>query len=96
MTTPLRPMTHAQLVTCLPGTFGSLANSPASARRINSASALSVRYGRPAMFTVVSQPFLRQRHPVVWEMPAWSQNLCRLRMGLPSILKFDVDAVFTS
>ncbi len=76
------------------GTRGSLANSPASARRIKSDSALSVRYGLPAMFTVVSQPLLRQRHAVTSEIPASSQNLCRLRMGLFSMLKFDI--VFTT
>jgi hypothetical protein len=46
------------------------------------------------MFTVVSQPFRRHRQAVVSEMPAFSQNLCRLKMGLPSIWKFD--SVFTT
>ena len=47
--------------------------------------ALSVKYGLPAMFTVVNHPLLRQRQAVTSEMPACSQNLCRLKMGLPSI-----------
>jgi hypothetical protein len=80
---------HGQADGRLFGTFGSLANSPASARRMKSASALSVRYGLPAMFTVVSQPLFRQRQAVVAEMPAFSQNLCRLKMGLPSISKIE-------
>ena len=86
-------MATAQSAARLLGTFGSFANSPASARRMKSASPLSVKYGRPAMFTVTSQPLFRQRHAVQWDMPTWSQHICRLRMGLPSILMFEV--VFT-
>lgn len=84
---------HSQCAVCRSGTMGTFANSPASARRRNSASALSVRYCLPAMLMVASHPLLRQRHAVTREMPACSQNLCRLRMGLPSIVKLDV--VFT-
>ena len=36
----------------------------------------------------------RQRHAVTPEIPACSQNLCRLWMGLPSMVKFD--GVFTT
>jgi len=45
------------------------------------------KYGRPAMFTVFSQPRFRHRHAVTSEIPACSRNLCRLSMGLPSIGK---------
>jgi hypothetical protein len=61
---------------------------------MKSARALPVKYGLPAMFTVVCQPFLRQRQAVTWEIPASSQNLCRLNMGLPSTLEANV--VFTN
>lgn len=84
---------HAHTAARLVGVLCSLANSPACARRKKSAMALSVKYGRPAMFTVESQPFLRQRQAVTSEIPACSQNLWRLKMGLPSIGKFG--SVFT-
>src|SRR5437667_10719837 len=41
----------------------------------------------PAMFTVFSQLRFRHGHAVTSEIPACSQNLCRLWMGLPSIGK---------
>ena len=56
---PARGELHAAARLC--GTFGSLANSPASVRRMKSARVLSVRYGLPAMFTVTNQPLRRAR-----------------------------------
>ncbi len=52
-----------------------------------------VTYCRPQMFTVTSHPLRLQRQAVTGLMPASRQNLFRLTMGLPSVLKFDV--VFT-
>jgi hypothetical protein len=46
-----------------------------------------VRYCRPAMFTVVSQPFLRQRHAVQGVTPTCSSHLHRL-MKLASMLYY--------
>ena len=72
------------------GTLHSCANSPAPSLPINSANPLSVMYCLPAILIVRSQPFRRQRHAVVSEIPASRQNLCRLMMGLPSGLMVDV------
>ena len=59
-------------------------NSPASARRKKSITAADVRYCRPQMLTVASQPLRRQRQAVVAVMPASSQNLLRLTIARPS------------
>ena len=84
---------HRQAAARLFGTLGSRANSPASTRRMNSASAVLVMYCLPLMFTVASHPLRRQRHAVTSEIPASSQNLRRLKKGLPSMVNCGV--VFT-
>src|ERR1039457_906270 len=60
------------------GTLCSWANSPATARRWNSSIASWVRYCRPAMLTVLSQPFLRQRHAVQGVTPTSASHFERL------------------
>ena len=53
-------------------------NSPALARRWKSSIASWVRYCRPAILRVLSQPFLRHRHAVHVETPTCSNHRDKL------------------
>jgi hypothetical protein len=60
------------------GTLWTCANSPAAARRVNSSIAPCVRYCRPQMLTVLSQPLLRHRHAVQAVTPTFCNQFARL------------------
>lgn len=78
------------------GTLGAWENSPALARRWNSSIASRVRYWRPAMLTVLSQPFFRQRQAVHGVTPTCSSHRERLTTAAPGIEKvLPVDSTFT-
>jgi len=74
------------------GTLGAWENSPALARRWNSSIASWVRYCRPAMLMVLSQPFFRQRQAVHGVTPTCSSHRDRLTTAGPEfgyVLRFD-------
>src|SRR5438132_14148265 len=74
------------------GTLLTWENSPALARRWNSSIASWVRYCRPAMLIVLSQPFLRHRQAVHGVTPTCSNHRERLITTAPcnaGVLLFD-------
>src|SRR5207248_6378167 len=75
------------------GTLWTWANSPEIARWWNSSIASWVRYCRPAMLMVFSQPFLRQRQAVHGVMPTFSIHFERLMTAAPGfecVLSFNI------
>jgi len=89
----LHPPTPASL---RDGTLGAWENSPALARRWNSSIASWVRYCRPAMLTVFSQPFLRHRRVVHVVTPTCSSHRERLTTAAPGIGCVSLfDSIFT-